>query len=147
MKGHRSAHVNNRSNGDSKPKHVHRYQIKCCKYCGNTHEPRKCPAYGRDCNKCEKKHYAKCCDNLRKTVKASVFAAEDSNVSMNSIVFSVNEPSTSKEWHVKLDSRGRELRAKIDTGASCSVISTNDYSILSKAQPASSMNKCHTKLR
>ena len=35
----------------------------------------------------------------------------------------------------------------MDTGASCSVISTNDYDILSKAQPASSMNKCHTKLR
>ena len=55
VKGHRSTHINNRSNGDSKPKHVHRYQAKCCKYCGNTHEPRNCPACGRDCNKCEKK--------------------------------------------------------------------------------------------
>ena len=66
---------------------------------------------------------------------------------MNSIVFSVNEPSTNKEWHVILDIGGRGLIAKIDTGASCDVISTNDYDILSKAQPASSMNKCHTKLR
>ena len=37
MKGHRSTHINNRSNGDSKPKHMHRYQSKCCKYCDNTH--------------------------------------------------------------------------------------------------------------
>ena len=53
--GHRSTHINNRSHGDSKPRHVHRYQVKCCKYCGNAYEPRKCPACGRDCSKCGKK--------------------------------------------------------------------------------------------
>ena len=44
-----------------------------------------------------------------------------------------------------LDIGGRGLRAKIDTGASCNVISINDYKILSKAQPAQCI-KCHTKL-
>ena len=62
------------------------------------------------------------------------------------IVFSVNEQSTSKEWHAALDIGGRGLRAKIDTGASSNVISINDYNILSKAQPTQCMNKCHTKL-
>ena len=45
-----------------------------------------------------------------------------------------------------LDIGGRGLRAKIDTGASCNVISINDYKILSKAQLTQCMNKCHTKL-
>ena len=60
--------------------------------------------------------------------------------------FSVNEQSASKEWHAVLDIGGRGLRAKIDTGASCNVVSINDYDILSKAQPTQCMNKCHTKL-
>ena len=72
-------------------------------------------------------------------------AVEHNNDNTDSIVFSVNEQSTSKEWHAVLDIGGRGLRAKIDTGASCNVISINDYKILSKAQPAQCMNKCHTK--
>ena len=54
----------------------------------------------------------------------------NNNVSTDSIVFSVNEQSTSKEWHAVLDIGGRGLRAKIDTGASCNVISMNDYEIV-----------------
>ena len=50
--------------------------------------------------------------------------AVENNVSTDSIVFSV----------------------KIDTGASCNVISINDYDVLSKAQPTQCMNKCNTKL-
>ena len=61
-------------------------------------------------------------------------------------MFSVNEQSTSKQLHTVLDIGGKGLRAKIDTGASCNVISINDYDILSKAQPTQSMHKYHTKL-
>ena len=45
-----------------------------------------------------------------------------------------------------LDIGGRGLRGKINTGASCNVISINENDILSKAQPTQCMNKCHTKL-
>ena len=72
--------------------------------------------------------------------------AVENNVSTYSIVFSVKEKSTSKGWHAVLDIGGRGLRAKIDTGASCNVISINDYNVLSKAQPTQCMNKCNTKL-
>ena len=72
--------------------------------------------------------------------------AVENNVSTSSIVFSVKEKSTSKGWHAVSDIGGRGLRAKIDTGASCNVISINDYNVLSKAQPTQCMNKCNTKL-
>nr|XP_008111816.1 PREDICTED: uncharacterized protein LOC103279281 isoform X1 [Anolis carolinensis] len=33
-----------------------------CGYCGTAHEPRRCPAFGKTCNKCGKKnHYARLC--------------------------------------------------------------------------------------
>ena len=135
--GHRATHTN-RSD-----KHVHKNNHKCCKYCGKSHEPRKCQAYGRFCNKCGmKNHYANCCDNFSKNNnKTPVHSVEHNNDNTHSIVFS-NEQSTSREWHAVLDIGGRGLRAKIDT---CNVISINDYKILSKAQPAQCI-KCHTKL-
>ena len=139
--GRRSTHTNPYSD-----KQVPKYNKKCCKYCATTHEPRKCPAWNRDCNRCGlKNHYAKCCDNFRKKDKAPVYTVEN-NVSTDSIVFSVKEKSTGKGWHAVLDIGGRGLRAKIDTGASCNVISINDYNVLSKAQPTQCMNKCNTKL-
>ena len=49
--------------------------------------------------------------------------AIENHVSTDSIVFSVKEKSTSKGWHAVLDIGGRGLRATIDTGASCNVIS------------------------
>ena len=62
--GRRSTHTNTHSD-----KHVPKYNEKGCKVCGKTHEPRKCPAWNRDCNRCGMKNpYAKCCDNFRKKV-------------------------------------------------------------------------------
>ena len=92
--GRRSTHTNTYSD-----KQVPKYNKKCCKYCATTHEPRKCPAWNRDCNRCGlKNHYAKCCDNFRKKDKAPLYAVEN-NVSTDRIVFSVKEKSTSKGWH------------------------------------------------
>ena len=35
---------------------------KGCKFCGQIHKPRECPAYGQECHKCKKKnHWASCC--------------------------------------------------------------------------------------
>ena len=45
-----------------------------------------------------------------------------------------------------LDIGSAGLMAKIETGALCNVISTNDYDILSEAQPTPRMNKSHTEL-
>ena len=42
----------------------HRQKVKNCKYCGGEHEYGKCPAYGRQCNKCGKyNHFAAVCQS------------------------------------------------------------------------------------
>ena len=41
---------------------IHSFSKQPCKYCGTTHPPRKCPAYGKACEKCGKKnHFKKVC--------------------------------------------------------------------------------------
>lgn len=37
---------------------------KTCGHCSTQHPPKKCPAYGKTCNNCNKSnHYARCCGN------------------------------------------------------------------------------------
>ena len=37
-------------------------QTEACTWCGLKHEPRKCPAFGKICSKCNRRnHFAKCC--------------------------------------------------------------------------------------
>lgn len=39
-----------------------KYSEKLCHYCGSSHQPRKCPAYGKKCSHCQKmNHFAKMC--------------------------------------------------------------------------------------
>ena len=119
-----------------------------CRFCGGIHEPRKCPAYGQECRACGRQnHYAKCCDNFSKNNKAHAHTVKNNNDHVGSIVYSVDESCTSKEWHAVLDIGGRGLKVKIGTGASCNVLSSSDYGILSEAQPDSRLSNCHTKLR
>ena len=60
--------------GDKKKYNKHKYSVnkqnktleEHCGKCGGKHEPRKCPAYGRKCNKCSKfNHFARYCTNNR----------------------------------------------------------------------------------
>jgi hypothetical protein len=48
-----------------------------CRYCGGTHPPRQCPAYGRTCGHCHKpNHFARVCQQKHGTAKA-VHAMKD----------------------------------------------------------------------
>ena len=45
---------------DIRPKSRSQSAIRDCKYCGNSHQRRQCPAYGKECKNCGKKnHFAK----------------------------------------------------------------------------------------
>ena len=53
--------VKNRSGG-TRPKEEVRQSGKSCRYCGRSHLPMKCPAYGKECLKCKKlNHFANMC--------------------------------------------------------------------------------------
>lgn len=41
-----------------------------CKRCGYTHDPKKCPAYGKICNQCKlKNHFSRMCRSQKQHVK------------------------------------------------------------------------------
>lgn len=94
-----------------------------CKFCGGQHEMKKekCPAWGKDCKNCAKKnHFSKCC----RIKKNPVQAVEEEAVH----VFNVGEQSHSKKTKtVKVLSTGRQVTFQIDTGATCNVLSFDDY--------------------
>ena len=51
--------------GEAEPTR-HTYQRHPCKYCGGSHVPRQCPAYGKTCTSCGKiGHFQKVCITKR----------------------------------------------------------------------------------
>ena len=54
-----------------------------CEYCGQHHEPRKCPAYGKTCNKNAKRHhFASVCRSARYRKRVNMLH-EDTESSVN----------------------------------------------------------------
>ena len=131
-----------------------------CQYCGQSHLPRACPAWGKPCTYCNKlNHLAEVCRKaardrkLHKTVGDTTNGKETANALTPSkadnlmteltqeadrdhfVYVLTNKDTSSKEWTIILDIQGRGLTAKVDTGASCNVMSLAAYQVLCKAPP------------
>ncbi|KAK7933984.1 hypothetical protein WMY93_004880 [Mugilogobius chulae] len=109
-----------------------------CKRCGNRHEPRQCPAYGKKCAKCNgKNHFAKQC--LAKGKPKAVRIVEETDLSETFFVGMVScdaDTSVKKEndkysnnddaWIVSLPINGALVALRIDTGAQANLISMSE---------------------
>lgn len=108
-----------------------------CKRCGNKHEPRQCPAYGKRCAKCNgKNHFAKQC--LAKGKSKSVRMIDETDLSETFFVGMVSgDNAESKEeneshqdgeetWIVSLPVNGALVALRIDTGAQANLISMTE---------------------
>lgn len=100
-----------------------------CTYCGYTHQPRKCPAYGKTCHKCNRKgHYKSMC--VARTI--ACLSTTDSDDSENDVfnlhgleVFDVNPIHAideSKSWIEKIKIENLSVSFKVDTGAQIDVM-------------------------
>ena len=102
-----------------------------------------CPVqYGRSCNKCGmRNHFARCFINFvkakqtqKKTPVYTVKPDSNNHADGNMFVYTVFN-SRNREWHAVLDINGRCFKVKIDTGASCNVMSKQAYDVLNARQP------------
>lgn len=99
--------------------------IKNCTYCGKTHEVRKCPAFGKSCSKCSKKnHFSSVCrarnpPALEHHVQDS--DGEDGLDNVYCVICNIDDAKVKTE-SVLINSKA--MKMQVDTGASCSVIST-----------------------
>ena len=114
-------------------------RTKNCKYCGKTHLPRNCPAYGKTCEKCKKQnHFSSVCltrPHLNQFEQSSdrQQSEEDKkileNSSENETVFLGQCDDTSKtKWRAKVCvGKSENVLFTVDTGADVTVISANTY--------------------
>ncbi|KAL7851936.1 hypothetical protein SRHO_G00177210 [Serrasalmus rhombeus] len=124
-----------------------------CKRCGSQHLPRRCPAFGKQCSKCNgRNHFAKQCFSRGKDGKKaqSVNVIEDTDLSETFFVGMLtceNSPETKTtnsvrqsetkhlekkrqvdrdKWVVPLEVNGTVVALKLDTGAKANLISLSD---------------------
>jgi hypothetical protein len=113
-----------------------------CGNCGTVHEPRQCPAYGKECGKCHKMgHFAKWCRggrcrsrNRQPTGRSNVTAhAVDADNSIDNDVFNIGELVTINAVspfcaaYRELDVNGTTIPCKIDTGAQINAMSLKSF--------------------
>ena len=130
-----------------------------CRRCGTRHEAMKCPAYGQTCLKCKgKNHYAKMCSSK----KAHAVENYDRDDDDSQFVFSVpvvmiesqekddteinviNHAPEEEDWIVELDTQGKKLETKLDTGAQTNTISEYD---LDRVSPKTTIYETSSRLK
>ena len=100
-----------------------------CRYCGQKHEARKCPAYGQSCKKCGKKnHFESVCrtgERANQINDETVTEEETKHSSEEELAWSaaMENGKTKKRFFVSFKT-GRDgiLAAQVDTGATCNCI-------------------------
>ena len=96
---------------------------KKCKFCGQVHKPRECPAYGQECHKCKKKnHWANCCQT-KKVHEAS--AAPSADFVIEEIGSNIEKKVTEAFRILKINNK--KVKVKLDTGAEVNVMPLRVY--------------------
>ena len=99
-----------------------------CKYCGKSHAPKQCPAFGKKCHNCGKNNYfSKVCQ------KKKVFGVEENKTSEHLeplFIGAVNHPSSNNgniddEYFKTLRMQDKKIRFKIDTGSQANILPVN----------------------
>jgi hypothetical protein len=98
-------------------------QITNCKWCGGSHARRRCPAYGKQCTKCGKpNHFEKVCNN------------EENVASMDHYVIHSLSDRHDSQWNVELLISDCPITFKVDTGASCNVLSRHWFDKVNRSK-------------
>ena len=91
-----------------------------CNYCGYRHRRGRCPAYGKNCNRCKKlHHFASMC----KVKEVNLIDTTDEEQDQHFFIGTVNsDEAMQDDWCVNLKVNEHTTSFKIDTGAQCNVV-------------------------
>lgn len=134
----------NHKNGNysfSRQNYTNNYSNKhICPKCGLFHEPNRCPAFLRKCNKCgQKGHYFKFCNksNINEVRANDVYSDSDQEKNMysdkemndcNKYVWSIfNKSVNAIEWTEIICINEIETKLKIDTGSDVNILNMRDF--------------------
>lgn len=101
-----------------------------CRFCGARHAPRRCPAFGHRCKKCNRKnHLEKVCRSTEQAHQLRDTEDTPDSSEEEYAWMAENENSkTKKRFFVKLDTAGnRQLLTQVDTGATCNCMSQKTF--------------------
>lgn len=121
---------NRSGNATVDPRVDHKINLFDCRSCGFTHGPRKCPAFGRMCNKCKKYgHFEKVC---RSQYVREIFGNEEDEENQDEdmeeylvTTIMVNEVTHKNEWIEKVSIDEQNINFKVDTGSQVNIIPLN----------------------
>ncbi|XP_061193379.1 uncharacterized protein K02A2.6-like [Saccostrea echinata] len=111
-----------------------------CGKCGKSHEPRNCPAFGKQCYKCQKKnHFSKMCRNTmhrkpHEFKKRSVNMVNNQDSDSEYSVDTVAMENSKREWTAHLKIGNKSLRMKMDTEAQVNVMSKKTFDSISSGK-------------
>ena len=104
-----------------------------CGNCGKNHPPRKCPAYGKTCDKCKKRnHFASECRSTRKTDSGNLVLENDNFSDEELFALSVKKSPCGRKWFTDIpvtsqDGVNHTVTFQLDLGATSNVLSFADY--------------------
>ena len=123
-----------------------------CRDCGHTHEPKKCPAFNKACNKCKKLgHFGKFCRSQKQPSKFMHEVTEhESDLSDSSSDYGIgvtncDSMESANEEFVTLLIKSVSL--KLDSGAETNILTLADFNkVVPKRQRASKLKNATEKL-
>ena len=111
--------------------------IRDCKYCGKTHEAKKCPAFGKVCSQCQRRnHFALVCKS--KVVQAIDY--DDRDVENELFIGLLFIGDIQYKWQADVSLNGTRIRFKLDTGAQANVLPYQVYSKFARSVPMKPTN-------
>lgn len=102
----------------SKPNTQHNAASYLCQNCNLNHQPRRCPAFGKQCSYCKKyNHFKNSCKSLQyKSKRVRVI-----NVSDDGHTVSVIKTNKQKAWFENIEVEGKNFPFKLDTGTDVNI--------------------------
>lgn len=93
---------------------------KKCSKCNTQHNCKKCPAYGKICHRCRKKHHFATCCKARLCHRVSI-EGEIEDCTEDFAILEVNS-SDKNDWVIPALVQGNEVSLKVDTGSQVNIL-------------------------